>query len=698
MAVAFGILAVPYNSIWIGILLTVPRDALERTLKQVFGFGAFRPGQESVCRAVLDGRDALVVMPTGSGKSLCYQLPGVALGGTAVVISPLIALMEDQVAKLEANGLRADRIHSGRSRELSRAAAVAYRDGKLQFLFIAPERLAVPGFPEFLAKRKPSIVAVDEAHCISQWGHDFRPDYRMLRQYLPLVRPTPIMALTATATPVVQNDIVQQLGLREPLRSTQGFRRKNIAIEVIEIPAGLRRERVFEILNSEANRPAIVYVPTRGECDLLAADLARVLPSEPYHAGLGASRRQQVQDQFLAGKLDVIVATIAFGMGIDKPDIRTVIHTALPGSTEAYYQEIGRAGRDGAQSRAILMHSYADRRRHDFFQKRNYPEADVLAGVFQLLRTDRAIAKDDLQRAARLDADVFDTALDKLWVHGGAQIDPEENVVRGRAEWRESYLSQAEQKAGQLDLMMRYAEGDECRMAALVRYFGDRTDTQARCGLCDFCAPDKCVAQRFREASRAEAEAAAAVLETLSNGGPRSTGKLHSEFGQSSGLDRDRFEQVLGALARAGLIALRGAVFEKDGKQIPYRTAQITGEGSKAAGEGVLWLELREAEEKPRGRSTQGGRREQVARLKPSRESAPNDPLMQRLREWRLAKAKDKKLPAFRIASDRVLLQISDDRPLSEDDLLAIPGIGPAFTKRHGPEILQIVRAFEAAE
>ena len=158
-------------------------------------------------------------------------------------------------------------------RELSRAAAVAYRDGKLQFLFIAPERLAVPGFPDFLAKRKPSIVAVDEAHCISQWGHDFRPDYRMLRQYLPLVRPTPIMALTATATPVVQNDIVQQLGLREPLRSTQGFRRKNIAIEVIEIPAGLRRERVFEILNSEANRPAIVYVPTRGECDLLAADL-----------------------------------------------------------------------------------------------------------------------------------------------------------------------------------------------------------------------------------------------------------------------------------------------------------------------------------------------------------------------------------------------------------------------------------------
>ena len=251
-----------------------------------------------------------------------------------------------------------------------------------------------------------------------------------------------------------------------------------------------------------------------------------------------------MQDQFLAGKLDVIVATIAFGMGIDKPDIRTVIHTALPGSTEAYYQEIGRAGRDGAQSRAILMHSYADRRRHDFFQKRNYPEADVLAGVFQLLRTDRAIAKDDLQRAARLDADVFDTALDKLWVHGGAQIDPEENVVRGRAEWRESYLSQAEQKAGQLDLMMRYAEGDECRMAALVRYFGDRTDTQARCGLCDFCAPDKCVAQRFREASRAEAEAASAVLETLSNGGPRSTGKLHSEFGQSSGLDRDRFEQA----------------------------------------------------------------------------------------------------------------------------------------------------------
>ena len=187
----------PYNSKWNSTLPAAAPDAFERALNEVFGFPAFRPGQETVCRAVSEGRDVLLVMPTGSGKSLCYQLPTIALGGTAVVISPLIALMEDQVAKLKANGLRADRIHSGRTREASRAAAIAYRDGRLQFLFMAPERLAVPGFPEFLARRKPCLVAVDEAHCISQWGHDFRPDYRMLQRYLPTVRPAPIIALTA---------------------------------------------------------------------------------------------------------------------------------------------------------------------------------------------------------------------------------------------------------------------------------------------------------------------------------------------------------------------------------------------------------------------------------------------------------------------------------------------------------------------
>jgi len=672
-------------------------DAFERALNEVFGFDAFRPGQETVCRAVSEGRDVLLVMPTGSGKSLCYQLPTIALGGTAVVISPLIALMEDQVAKLKANGLAADRIHSGRPREASRAAAIAYRDGKLQFLFMAPERLAVPGFPEFLARRKPCLVAVDEAHCISQWGHDFRPDYRMLQRYLPTVRPAPIIALTATATPVVQNDIAQQLGLLRPLRSIEGFRRKNIAIEVIEVPPAARRDAVIEILTEAVHRPAIVYVPTRSECDALAADLAGIFRSEPYHAGLMATRRQQVQEAFLSGSLDVIVATIAFGMGIDKPDVRIVIHTALPGSTEAYYQEIGRAGRDGAPSRAILMHSYADRHRHDFFFNRDYPEPDVLATISNLLRTDRAAAKQDLQKMSKLDPDLFDTALEKLWVHGGAIIDPEENVTRGAGKWREAYLSQSEQRSVQVELMLRYAASDQCRMAALVRHFGDRADTQAWCGLCDFCAPEQCIAQRFREATSSEAKIARQIIAALAGGMGRSSGRLHNELSARGELDRNGFEEVLASMARAGLVTLREAVFEKDGKQIPYRTAQLTQEGENVEPDEPLLLEVRHTEKK--------GRRSKPARFKPeNRLKAPravettrqDELLLENLRQWRLAEAKSKGLPAFRIASDNMLRNVVDDRPLTEEDLLAISGIGPAFTKRYGAEILKIVRGFES--
>jgi ATP-dependent DNA helicase RecQ len=202
-------------------------------LRATFGFQGFRENQEPVCRSVTDGRDVLLVMPTGAGKSLCYQLPAVARGGTALVISPLIALMDDQAAKLAAAGLRPARIHSGLSRDEARKACRAYLDGAIQFLFIAPERLRVPGFPEMLARKTPSLVAIDEAHCISAWGHDFRPDYRTLGEYLPLLRPAPIIALTATATPTVQQDIVAQLGMIDPVLYVHGFRRDNLAVEVV---------------------------------------------------------------------------------------------------------------------------------------------------------------------------------------------------------------------------------------------------------------------------------------------------------------------------------------------------------------------------------------------------------------------------------------------------------------------------------
>src|SRR6516164_506996 len=360
-------------------------DTLTGLLQRAFGFSSFRANQEAVCEAVFAGRDVLLVMPTGSGKSLCYQLPGLARGGTTLVISPLIALMDDQVLKLKERGFAVECIHSGRDRETSRRVCSAYLGGKLQFLFIAPERLRVAGFSEMLARQKPSLIAIDEAHCISQWGHDFRPDYRMLGQHLPRLRPAPVLALTATATPLVQKDIAAQLGLKEPTHFIHGFRRENIGIEIVEALPSQRASLAREILIEYKHRPAIVYAPTRKQAESLAQEWAGEFRVASYHAGLDAEMRRRVQEGFMVGKLDVMVATIAFGMGIDKPDVRTVIHTALPGSLEGYYQEIGRAGRDGRQSRAILMHSYGDRHTHDFFFSRDYPDVSLLDRLFTKL-------------------------------------------------------------------------------------------------------------------------------------------------------------------------------------------------------------------------------------------------------------------------------------------------------------------------
>ena len=329
-------------------------SSIDHVLNEVFGFSAFRARQREVCLSAWRGKDVLLVMPTGAGKSLCYQLPTIARQeGRAIVISPLIALIEDQVQKLKALGIAAERIHSGRARQDSLVACREWREGRLQFLFVAPERLGVPGFLEFLEENKPALIAVDEAHCISMWGHDFRADYRQLGPRLQRLRPANIVALTATATPEVQKDIVSQLGLTDPDVFIHGFRRDNIGIDVMELTPGARVEAVVSILKDKSKRPCIVYAPTRKIAESTAAELAKEYKTGVFHAGLPPQERQMVQDAFLRDEIEIMVATIAFGMGVDKPNVRTVFHLALPGSLEAYYQEIGRAGR--AVSKAPLF-------------------------------------------------------------------------------------------------------------------------------------------------------------------------------------------------------------------------------------------------------------------------------------------------------------------------------------------------------
>ena len=670
----------------------------QELLRNAFGFEQFRANQEAVCRAVIDGQDALLVMPTGAGKSLCYQLPGIARGGTTLVISPLIALMEDQAAKLRERGLAVERIHSGRDRAAARQACIDYLNGNLQFLFIAPERLRVPGFPEMLAKRKPSLIAIDEAHCISQWGHDFRPDYRMLGQYLPTLRPAPVIAMTATATPLVQDDIAEQLGLEQASRFIHGFRRDNLAVEVIEVPPSQRPALVGELLQDPARRPAIVYAPTRAQATSLAAELEAHFPCAAYHAGLDADRRKRVQEQFLAGRIEVMVATIAFGMGIDKPDVRTVIHTALPGSLEAYYQEIGRAGRDGEPSRTILMHSYADRRTHDYFFERDYPDVTVLDSIFARLGAEPQ-EKAALQRQSRMGEDAFDKALEKLWIHGGAVVDFAENVTRGQDHWRETYVAQGKQKQQQLDLMLRFAESNECRMAALVRHFGDFAGARQPCGICDFCAPSECAGQQFRAATADERATALAVMAALRRGG-KSTGRLHTELHPDGGVTRDAFEELLGAMARAGLVRLTGEVFEKDGKSIPYRKASLLDD--RESFEILMKLDVEPVSKgrKRKKKATASGKRKRAGKMPAAAAAphaaaphtgAPHTGVETALRNWRLAEAKRHGVPAFRIFSDRALQAMATTRPGTAAELLAIPGIGISTVEKYGAQLYRLL-------
>ena len=671
-------------------------DTLNQLLERGFGFSSFRPNQEAVCRAAIEGKDVLLVMPTGSGKSLCYQLPGLARGGTTLVISPLIALMEDQASKLRERGFAVERIHSGRDRASSRQACIDYLSGRLQFLFVAPERFRVPGFGEMLAKRKPSLVAIDEAHCISQWGHDFRPDYRMLGQHLPALRPAPVMALTATATPLVQDDIAEQLALSQAARFIHGFRRDNLAIEVVEVPPSRRAEVALELLLEDGRRPGIVYTPTRRQAEEVAAELAREFSAAAYHAGLDSEHRRDVQERFLGGRLEVIVATIAFGMGIDKPDVRTVIHTALPGSLEAYYQEIGRAGRDGQPSRAILMHSYADRHTHDFFLDRDYPDVKVLDDIYRKL-TAEPTPKQLVKRKTRLSEDEFDKALEKLWIHGGALVDFEENVAVGTPGWRQLYLAVGEQKRAQIELVLRFAQSSQCRMSAVVRHFGDVADGRTACGICDFCAPDECVAQRFRKANTEERAAVTRVVSALRPGEVKSTGKLHSQLFPHDEMSRDEFEEVLGAMARAGLAALAEATFEKDGREVAYRTVKVTPSAQpwQQGSMGELMVRETIAARGKRKRKTKAKAAPRKVPKQRETEVAADSDLVEALREWRRDEARRRGVPAFRIFSDKTLQAIADERPATAAELLAIPGIGIAAVEKYGRQIYRILRENE---
>ena len=470
-------------------------------LLALLGLDSFRPGQREAVQAALDGRDALVVMPTGGGKSLCYQLPALAGSDLTVVVSPLIALMRDQCARLTDLGHPAVMLASGGDPDANRDALAAVADGRATVCFAAPERFASGAFRNALSRRAIALFVVDEAHCVSEWGHDFRPDYLRLASMIAELGHPPVMACTATATPKVAEEIVTRLGLRDPERVRSGFDRPNLSFDVLpfdgEGSVARKRATLIAGVGLAENRPAVVYCGTRSSTEEVAGLLgAQGLTVAAYHAGMAPEVRSRHQDAFMRGEVDVVVATNAFGMGVDKADVRSVWHWALPGSLEAYYQEAGRAGRDGAPARAVLLASRSDLGRLVRFIREAEVTVDQVVGLVERLRARGAAdggieleAGDDRDRVALAVAERAGALALSPGTGGRVRV----SLEGGRADrGRIAGLCRAatDRRWQSYRSIERFATAEAaCRRRQLLDHFGDSSPGEPDGRCCDVCDP-----------------------------------------------------------------------------------------------------------------------------------------------------------------------------------------------------------------
>ena len=602
----------------------IPADitsAIDETLQRVFGYAEFRPHQQQIIEELIAGQDAFVLMPTGGGKSLCYQIPALHREGVAIVVSPLISLMKDQVDALRANGVAAAYYNSSLGSDAAREVLARLHGHELDLLYISPERLLSGGqgggFLDRLADIDIALFGIDEAHCVSQWGHDFRPEYAALgglREHFPEV---PLIALTATADAQTRDDIVRVLKLGHARRHVTGFDRPNIRYTVLEKHRPF--DQLMAFLQRRSNEAGIVYALSRKKVEEVADRLlGQGIRAAPYHAGLPGAERQRVQEQFLKDELDVVVATVAFGMGIDKPNVRFVVHYDLPKHIEGYYQETGRAGRDGLPSEALLL----------------YGAQDVVT-------------------ARRL-------------------IDSNENAAQQRIEIHK------------LNAMVALAEAVTCRRRVLLGYFGEQLAED--CGNCDICLDpperfdatvdaQKALSCVYRVGQRFGIRHVIDVLRGADTDRIRSLG--HAGL-STYGIGSDRGEQEWTSIIRQ--LIHHGYLVQDIAN---YSVLRLTA-SARPLLRGDIRLELA----KPRTKEAI----KKAKRPKTAVELAPADePLFDELRRLRKALADAEGKPPYIVFGDATLVQMARQKPLDEEDLLAISGVGQAKLEKYGAEFLDAI-------
>jgi ATP-dependent DNA helicase RecQ len=605
-------------------------ESASELLRRIFGYASFRGQQAEIVDELVGGGDALVLMPTGGGKSLCYQIPALLRPGVGVVVSPLIALMQDQVDALRQVGVNAAFLNSSLDFRAVVETERSLLRGELDLIYVAPERLLTDRFigllEQLIARRQVALFAIDEAHCVSQWGHDFRPEYMQLSQLHERFPGVPRVALTATADQLTRQEIRTRLGLEQARVFVASFDRPNIRYLIVE--RDNPRQQLLAFLAAHQGAAGIVYCLSRRKVDETAAWLnTQGVTALPYHAGLTGADRQRHQQRFLREDGLVMVATIAFGMGIDKPDVRFVAHLDLPKSLEAYYQETGRAGRDGEPSEAWMTYG------------------------------------------------LNDVVIHRQMIEESASPGAQKRVERQK-----------------LESMLAYCESARCRRVILLDYFGEQATPCGNCDVCleppilwdGTVAAQKALSAALRTGQRFGAGHLIDILRGKNTEKVQQFGHQGlPTFGVGADIDERGWRSVFRQLLAAGLL---------DADASAYGALKLT-DSARPILKGETRLQLRRQVERPKSRATRSSRVGTGNAASSGASRASDSPLLASLREWRLAQAREQGVPAYVILHDRTLGEIAALLPASVSALLAVPGIGAAKAERYGDALLALVAA-----